>query len=45
MFETIGNEKSIIFTVSDTEIKKKKEDSSQNNKSFISYKDVVLNKM
>ena len=47
VFETIANQKSIIhvFSISDTEIKKKKEDSPQNSKSFKSYKDVVLNKL
>ena len=43
VFYTIRHEKSIIYTVSDSEVKKKKEDSPVCSKSFISYKDVVLN--
>ena len=34
IFETIRNEKSIIFSISDTEVKKKKEDSLQDSKSL-----------
>ena len=45
IFETVKTETSIIKTLSDNDSKKKEENMDTNNKSFVSYKDVVLKKL
>ena len=45
IFQTVKTETSIIKTLSDNDSKKKEENMDTNNKSFVSYKDVVLKKL